>query len=256
MISPTADFSVDTSINCSSFTPIFQNLTTNADLGATWLWNFGDQTATSDSLNPSHLYSSLGTFSVSLTATNSSGCQNNKTKSSYIKIIDPTVSITGIPAAGCIPFTFKPTPSVTNAFNGVKNYLWDFGDNKPPDNSMNPTHVYSDSGTFTVKLYITTNDNCVDSFIAPNAVSTGPLPTVNFIASPLVQCVAENIQFTDLSSAGDTWSWAFGDAAISTQQNPVHAYKTNNSYNVTLKVINNGCPNTLTKSSYIKSCPH
>jgi len=39
-------------------------------------WNFGDSTATSSSANPSHTYSSAGTFKVSLTVNDSAGKQS------------------------------------------------------------------------------------------------------------------------------------------------------------------------------------
>ncbi|HEY4798139.1 MAG TPA: gliding motility-associated C-terminal domain-containing protein, partial [Bacteroidia bacterium] len=42
-----------------------------------WNWNFGD-TYTSALQNPSHTYSASGTFSVTLTTSNSIGCPNTK----------------------------------------------------------------------------------------------------------------------------------------------------------------------------------
>jgi uncharacterized protein (TIGR02145 family) len=47
-----------------------------------WLWDFGDGT-TSTIINPSHSYSSVGSYTVSLKATNTSG-NNTKTRNNYI----------------------------------------------------------------------------------------------------------------------------------------------------------------------------
>lgn len=51
-----------------------------------WLWDFGDGT-TSTSRNPSHIYSSAGRYTVTLTVTNSFG-SDNETKVSYITVIN------------------------------------------------------------------------------------------------------------------------------------------------------------------------
>ena len=55
-----------------------------------WLWDFGDGN-TSKEQNPSHVYTSGGTYSVSLTATNEYGSKT-KTKTDYITIVDTTVT--------------------------------------------------------------------------------------------------------------------------------------------------------------------
>ncbi|MFA5073120.1 MAG: PKD domain-containing protein [Nitrospirota bacterium] len=60
-----------------------------------WLWNFGDGT-TSTIRNPVHTYAAAGTYSVSLTATNSAG-SNTATRSNYVVVfaIPPPVKIVG-----------------------------------------------------------------------------------------------------------------------------------------------------------------
>jgi PKD repeat protein len=49
---------------------------------ATWIWNFGD-TTTSAQQNLTHIYTTPGTYNVSLTATNGCG-SNTKIKTGYI----------------------------------------------------------------------------------------------------------------------------------------------------------------------------
>lgn len=56
------------------------------------LWNFGDG-ATSAALNPSHNYTTAGSFNVSLTATGPLG-SNSVTKSSYVIVTNPPVDST------------------------------------------------------------------------------------------------------------------------------------------------------------------
>jgi PKD repeat protein len=52
-----------------------------------WAWNFGDG-GTATTQNPSHVYSTTGTYTVTLTATNSCG-SNQLVKASYITVSEP-----------------------------------------------------------------------------------------------------------------------------------------------------------------------
>jgi len=77
-------------------------------------------------------------------------------------------------------------------------------------------------------------------------------PVADFSANPTSGSAPLAVQFTDLSSGSPTsWSWTFGDAGTSTQQNPSHTYSAAGSYTVSLTATNAGGPNTQTKTNYI-----
>jgi gliding motility-associated-like protein len=248
---PSVNFTSPDSIDCKApFTVNFQNLSTG---GTSWSWSFGDG-GTSTQQNPSHTYTANGQYTVSLVVTNASGCKDSISKAQYVKIIRPIVAINGAPVEGCVPFTFSPTPNV-NAVDGVASYLWDFGDGFT-STLQNPTHIYPTQGTFTIKLFITTNDGCTDSAVVVNGVRVGTLPTADFTAVPLSQCVGQPIQFTDLSVPADRWLWDFGNGiGSSTAQNPVYAYPDTGVYTIRLTVWNNGCSTTVTKTNLITALP-
>ena len=63
----------------------FTDLSTNAP--TTWSWNFGDG-GTSTAQNPSHTYTTAGTYTVTLTATNAFG-SDGETKIGYITVNPP-----------------------------------------------------------------------------------------------------------------------------------------------------------------------
>ncbi len=247
---PTANFTANDSTNCSApFTVNFRDLSG----GATgWQWNFGDGN-TSALQNPSHTYTAEGQYNVTLVITNISGCRDSITKTNYVRIIRPTVGINGAPVEGCIPFTFSPTPNVT-AIDGVATYLWDFGDGTT-STLQNPTHVYNTQGTYTVKLFITTVDGCIDSAVVVNGVRVGSLPVADFTATPTTQCAGQDIQFTDLSIPADRWLWDFGNGTGATAQNPVYAYPDTGTFNISLTVWNNGCSTRITKNNFITTLP-
>ncbi len=249
---PVPDFSAPDVTDCKvPFTVNFTDLSTG---GATsWSWDFGDG-GTSTAQNPSHTYTTLGTYTVKLFINDINGCGDSIVKTQFIKVQAPVVAINGLPLEGCVPFTINPTPNVT-AVDGVASYSWDFGDGGT-SNAQNPTHTYTVQGNYTVKLYITTNDGCIDSAVFLNAVKAGNKSLANFTAVPLAQCVGQPIQFTDLTSPSDRWSWDFGDGlGTSTLQNPSYTYQDTGKFAVRLIAWNNGCADTMVKNNFITALP-
>lgn len=64
----------------------FTDISTNGP--ASWFWNFGDEN-TSNSQNPKHTYSEHGTYTVSLTVSNTNG-SSTETKTDYIVVTEKT----------------------------------------------------------------------------------------------------------------------------------------------------------------------
>lgn len=87
---PVANFSADVTNSCTGTINFFDESITSA--GSTYFWDFGDGD-TSTLQNPSHTYTTSGTFTVSLTVTNCAG-SNTKTLTNYITITLPTPPIT------------------------------------------------------------------------------------------------------------------------------------------------------------------
>ncbi|MBL0105641.1 MAG: T9SS-dependent M36 family metallopeptidase [Bacteroidetes bacterium] len=87
---PTADFIADVTSTCYGVVH-FTDMST--DIPQSWAWDFGDG-GSSTLQNPTHTYTTAGTFTVTLTVTNTIG-NDVMVKSSYISIIidaAPTVS--------------------------------------------------------------------------------------------------------------------------------------------------------------------
>jgi uncharacterized repeat protein (TIGR02543 family) len=73
-----------------------------------------------------------------------------------------------------------------------------------------------------------------------------------FTGSPTSGSVPLNVSFTDTSTHSPTsWSWTFGDGGTSTVKNPVHTYRTNGTYEVTLTATGAGGASTMTKTGFI-----
>ncbi|MGN6602649.1 MAG: PKD domain-containing protein [Ginsengibacter sp.] len=151
---------------CVPYNAVFLN---NSLGGISFNWDFGDGTTSSDE-NPTHLYSQVGTYKVTMTAYDSSSCN---------KVDDTTFTITvsPIPVAS---FTYDPLQPKENTFTnftnhsiGATHYVWSFGDG---DTSTleNPKHIFDATGSYTVCLkaindYGCSDDTCQDvqSLIRP-----------------------------------------------------------------------------------------
>jgi gliding motility-associated-like protein len=248
---PTPDFNAPDVTDCKApFTVTFNNLSVGA---TSWSWKFGDG-GTSIQQNPSHTYTALGNYNVTLIATGANGCSDSITKNQFVRIQKPIVGINGFPLEGCVPYTINPTPNITTV-DGVATYLWNFGDGFT-SNQQNPTHTYTIQGNYTVKLFITTNDGCTDSSVFVKAVVVGNKSLANFSALPLAQCVDQPVQFTNLTTPSDRWRWDFGDGiGTSTAENPQYRYQDTGKFAVRLIAWNNGCADTSIKPNYVTVLP-
>ncbi|HJV65761.1 MAG TPA: PKD domain-containing protein, partial [Geomonas sp.] len=116
-----------------------------------WLWDFGDST-TSAQQNPSHVYNSAGSYTVTLTVTGPGG-SNSKTQTAYIvlNVAAPVANFTATPRTGSAPLSVSFTDKSTGQITG---WLWDFGDSTTSA-QQNPSHVYNSAGSYTVTLTVT-----------------------------------------------------------------------------------------------------
>lgn len=125
-----------------------------------WLWTFGDGT-TSAQQHPQHAYSTAGTFTVSLTATNLGG-SNTLTKASYITVTtppDPEPPPTGVPNADFTASTRSGKAPLGVNFTDLStgnptSWTWSFGDGVTSI-TQHPTHTYTLPGSYTVTLRVT-----------------------------------------------------------------------------------------------------
>jgi gliding motility-associated-like protein len=241
---PTAQFSF-VSV-CANDTTFFNS--TSLGNPTTFNWNFGD--ATFDNTNnpsPSHIYTSGGTFNVTLTAGYATGCTNSI-------VIPVTVYPRTVPAfTSTIPCLGGATNFTDQTANSPVSWQWDFGDGSPLSSTQNPSHTYATSGTFPVTIVTSNSFGCVDSIT--NNVTVYPLPVANFVADTVCQGAAS--QFTDGSSFAVGWNWDFGDATPnSTLTSPTHSYAAQGTYTVTLIVFNaQGCSDTIAHTVVVRPNP-
>ena len=154
----------------------------------------------------------------------------------------PAASFTYSPSSPTTADTIQFTDTSSDEDGQVVSWLWNFGDGGASA-LQNPTYRYTKKGTYTVTLTVTDDRGSTNNESRSITVANSP-PTANFTYSPASPTTADTIQFTDTSSDPDgrivSWSWAFGDGATSTAQNPTYRYTNNGTYTVTLIVTDDG----------------
>jgi gliding motility-associated-like protein len=249
---PQANFSANNTTACKP--PLTVNFNSTGTGGASYQWFFGDG-GTATGTQPSHTYTTAGTFDVYLVVTNAAGCKDTSWKPDFVQIRRPQVNILNAPAEGCAPLLFAPAVSIQSV-DPIVSWSWDFGDGFT-STLANPNHTYATAGTYTLKVVFTSAGGCTDSLTMLNAIRVGNLLTPNFSASPRDACAFQPIHFSDLTTGGtpNSWYWEFGDGGTSTDQNPTHFYQDTGYFNITLVVNSNGCRDTLRILRYIHIRP-
>lgn len=230
---PTIAFTPDSTIGCSPFTVNFTNNTTGA---VSYHWSFGDGD-TSNVTNPVHTFIGTGPFTVTLVAY---GVACNDSTTQTIQIILPPVLSANFSAdtlIGCNPFTVHFTENSSN----VTNFIWHFGDGQS-DTSANPTHTYTQSGTFTDTLIGYTNAPCgrvYDTTIRISYITVvNPIhDSSSFTEANITGCQPLTVTFTNTSTNATSNIWYFGDGWVDSSLNPTHIYFDTGKYTVTLVIF-------------------
>lgn len=246
----TSNFVADTTIGCRPFTATFQDLTTSIGGSiVSWEWNFGDGSPVSNSPNPTHVYQDVGIYSVSLEITNQSGCISSVTFDDYIEVIGPVPNFT-VPGPVCINGDFT---IMDNSTGSNLTYNWNFGDGSPINNSVNPTHAYSNVGSYQISLTLMDDNLCDTTFVSPDSVLVETID-VGFTASDTIDnCPPFAVNFTEMvTPAATSWLWDFGDGGSSTLATPSYIYNSVDTFTVSLIATTAaGCQDSFVIEDYI-----
>jgi len=135
---------------------------------SSWEWTFeGGSPGTSYQQDPTGIiYSTTGDFSVSLTVTKN-GETSSLTRTDYIHVFfAPTANFEDNADCEDAPVIFNDLSDPNGGT--VTRRLWDFGDPLSGINNssmlQNPSHTYTEPGTYIVSLSITNNGACTDTY--------------------------------------------------------------------------------------------
>ncbi|MBO0814826.1 MAG: PKD domain-containing protein, partial [Actinobacteria bacterium] len=141
-------------------------------------WNFGDGSAASTAQNPSHTYSSAGTYTAKLTVTDSSSPANTATSTVTIKVSAVgsalTATASAVPTSGQVPLHVSFTGSASGG-TPPYSYSWNFGDGSAASTAQDPAHTYSNPGTFTAKLTVTDSSSPAKTATSTVSITATPI---------------------------------------------------------------------------------
>jgi gliding motility-associated-like protein len=170
-------------------------------------------------------------------------CSNASFKIDFQITFEVDAMFIATPNTGCedleVQFNNKSLPA--------RHYYWDFGDGSKIDTTRNPKHLYTQPGTYKVKL------TCVDSFSCnikaadSTIITVKAMPKADFELSTK-ECSNE-FSFTNKSSDYIKPVWDFGDSSqLDSTTNPKHTYKKDGLFKVLLSVEHpsSGCIDTQT----------
>ena len=203
-----------------------------------WSWDFGD-TGISTEQNPTHTYSTVGVYPVTLTVTDDEGATGTATLTVEVTNAPPVADFTMPPQPYNEGDTVQFTDLSTDSDGVIVAWNWVFSDGGT-STDQNPTHSYLEDGEYTVDLTVTDDDGATDSTyrkvvvmnVAPT-VDAGPDQTVRI--DSLVDFLGS---FTDPGVLDThTIEWEFGDGTTdSGSLSTSHTYTASGTYVVKLTV--------------------
>lgn len=220
-------------------------------------WNFNDPPAAGVGKYPTHVFTSDGSFNVTLTSTNTVGCKDDTTMS--VAVISLPVVNFGTSSV-CVGNPTLFIDSSVAGYGNITKWVWNFGDNTADSTNQNPTHIYATANTYTVRLTVYNNFGCSQSF--QKSVTVYSLPQANFTLDSV--CLGNISHFTNTSVQGsgiiNNYLWDFNYPSsvdtLSNQSPTTFNYPTAGLHVVNLSVIDvNGCSSSISKNTQIYSLP-
>lgn len=240
-------------------TPINFNATGTPNV-AVFNWDLGGGNLTTGQ-NITFSYSNPGIYHPLLIVEDSSGCQVLIQSPDSLQIFpDPTANFSvNAPVlcdSGTVNFldqSLAPAP--------LAQWEWDFGDGSVGSALQNPSHNYTQPGSYSVQLIVTTIHGCSDTILQPGVVVVHPSPVADIGVSDSTGCEPLNVNFFDNSPATNaqiqTWFWTFGTpGGTANTQNTATTYHNDGNYLTTLTITDiHGCSGSASQDIIVWPLP-
>lgn len=221
-----------------------------------WDWTFGDGTSgggggngtgnqtgndTGQGPYPTHIYTTFGTFDVTLTVTDNAGLSTSVTKSIHVNA-PPTAAFTTSEAVGKAgtPLTFNAGAS-SDPDGDPLNYSWSFGDGSTATGSV-VSHVFAVPGQYLVTLSV--SDPYTSAYAQAYVPVIVPKSPVAIMAWSPTHPVAgqttvsfDGANSVDPDGAITQYIWEFGDGTVGKGKTTTHVYASAGTYTLELVVI-------------------
>ncbi|HYV92164.1 MAG TPA: PKD domain-containing protein [Chitinophagales bacterium] len=177
-------------------------------------------------------YSSVPTTPGAWSQTNNSTNCNEVGVKMEVNLFIVTAALQAFPTAtGCVPLTVQFTNNSVNATQ----FFWDFGDGGT-STVTNPTHTFTDTGTYLIMLIASDPTACVPFDTAYTSVvvyNTTVDASYTFDTLDFCDSIKAILSATS-SNIATTFTWDFGDSTSAFGPNVNHTYTVPGFYTITM----------------------
>jgi gliding motility-associated-like protein len=206
---PVPDFTLPASVCIPAGIASFTNTSTigNGTLAQmNYVWNFGDGSATTTTINGLHTYAAINNYTIKLTATSALSCSKDTSKIFNTFFQQPVAKFALNDTTICQGIQTIFSDSSIAVGSNITNWKWSFGDGTT-DTAQNPKKTYSQPGVYTIKLLVTSAQACVSDtgkldisvFVQP-VVDAGPdlliYDSTLVVMNPTVNNTSLNFKWT------------------------------------------------------------
>lgn len=232
---PAAAFTVDG----TGFDRAFDASSTTSTGGTpTYGWNFGDGTPDATGVTAQHTYAEPGTYTVTLTVTDTVGISDVATQ--VVVIAEPHVAPMAaiVHSANGLTATFDASGSTATGGATVTGFAWTFGDGHTSTEAA-PTHRYDLPGEYAVSLIVTDSLGSASVAATTQVVISHAAPQAEFDVDGIgliAQVDASASTASDDATLTYEWNWGDGTAVASGVE-AEHEYADAGTYVITLTVV-------------------
>lgn len=196
-------------------------------------WEFGDGEM-GDGQFVTHLYPAVGTYTATVTATNSAGSDFVETQ-----VVIEDVPILGLVAVNDSPSVLGEMTTLSATIQAGSNvfYDWDFGDGEA-GSGLIITHVYPSVGTYTAAVTAT---NSTGFSTADTQVIIQDIPISGLVAlsdSPTLLGESTSLSATIQAGSNVAYAWDFGDGVSGAGMVTSHIYPSIGIFTATVTATN------------------
>ncbi|MES2773214.1 MAG: PKD domain-containing protein [Bacteroidota bacterium] len=248
---PVADITISRNSFClDAATVLTGSSVLSSGTTTSYRWDFGDATTANNPTNApiTKSYTAVGPYTVKLVTVSDNNCASDTVSKTLVVNALPVADFS-LPANICMPAGKAQFTNMSSLPGGTSSpgltYNWNFGDGSAPSTANDPLHIYSATGSYGVRLTVTTASGCVKDSLKTLS-SFFDQPIASFAVTPDTLCQGTPNMFTDLSTAPNStinsWNWSFGDGTVSAQATPLKQFNQPGNYNIKLVVTNTqGC---------------
>ena len=247
-VSPTADQppTARFTFTCTGRICSFDGSTSTDDVGiSSYAWTFGDG-GTATGVAPTHTYAADGTFTVTLTVSDTAGQTNQTSHAASVVDYPPYASF----YVGCTNLTCTADSEASGDDEGIVNYTWTWGDGATTTGGSPvsaPSHTYAAAGTYTITLTVRDISGQTSTTSHAVTISVGPTAAFTFHCTSLTCNFDASGSTSTVAITNYHWDWSDESVTDTASATATHVYAYGSSFGVSLTITDaNGATATVT----------